>query len=190
VELVLDPEEASTREFCNALQQRELKGYDAALKMYPKAVCKSKLFRPETNKDEEGNQIPTGKVVVKFARTAAGVRKDGTAWTSRPPELVDAKGKPLSSGTVIFGGSKIKVSFTVSDTTMPGGAGEPDKYYAKLVLEGVQVLNLVASYQRDAAALGFTEEEGYSSTDAFGEQTPAATDEEAEGAAAGAVPDF
>jgi hypothetical protein len=155
--------------------------------MYPKAQLKSKLWKPETNKDEDDNLIPTGKIVVKFAHAAFGEKQDKTKWEFQPT-LVDSKRAFLPKGTVIFGGSVIKVSYGISFTTMPGGGEEPDKYYAKLTLQGVQVLTLKDSFTRDAASLGFGVEEGYSSEDALGEQSPPPTDEDAEGAQAGERP--
>ena len=158
--------------------------------MYPKAVLKSKLYKDDTYKDDEDNLLPTGKISVKFAHTAGGTKKDGSIWTFTPT-LIDANMEPIPKGVVIFGGSQIKVSFGITYTTMPGGGKgeekEPDKFYAKASLQGVQVIQLGSSV-RDGASLGFTKVEGYSATDAFGE--PDKAEEGAEASTDAATPDF
>lgn len=188
VEMLLDPQLQSTVEFLAFIDAQEQAGFTEAKKMYPKAVLKSKLWKPETNKDEDGNLIPTGMIAVKFGHNACGVKQDKTTWEFKPI-LVDANMAYLPKGITIFGGSVIRVSYGIMFTTMPGGDGEPDKFYAKLALQGVQVTTLKDSYTRDASSLGFSKEDGYSSEDAFGEQSPKPEDGEDE-AAPGAVPDF
>lgn len=188
VELLLDPNLQSTVDFLAFIDAQEEAGYHEALKMYPKAVLKSKLHKPEVNKDEDDNPIPTGMVSVKFAHAAFGERKDGTKWEFKPT-LADANLAHLPKGIVIFGGSTIKVAYVITHTTMPGGGDEPDKFYAKLSLQGIQVLVLRDAFTRDAVSLGFQKEEGYSSEDAFGESSviePSDADVEV----ASAVPDF
>jgi hypothetical protein len=190
VELLLDPELQSTKDFLAFVDAKEQEGFKEAQKMYPKAHLKSKLWKPETNKDEDDNLIPTGKISVKFGHAAFGEKQDGTKWEFKPT-LMDANTAVLPKGIVIFGGSEIKVSYGITYTTMPGGGEEPDKFYAKLSLQGVQVLNLRDSFTRTASDLGFQKEEGYSSEDAFGEQSPPPTDDDAEGAQSGErPPDF
>jgi hypothetical protein len=190
VELILDPELQSTKDFIAFIEAQEKAGFAEAQKMYPKVQLKSKLWKAETNKDEEDNQIPTGKIAVKFAHAAFGEKQDGSKWEFKPT-LMDANTAVLPKGIVIFGGSVIKVSYGVTHTTMPGGGDEPDKYYAKLSLQGIQVLTLRDSFTRSAGDLGFQKEEGYSSEDAFGEQAEEAGDTaSAEAQAGGTVPDF
>lgn len=191
VELLLDPELQSTKDFIAFIEAQEQAGYAEAKKMHPKAVLKSKLWKEETNKDEDDNQIPTGKLSVKFAHVAAGVKQNGSAWEFKPT-LIDATTAFLPSGVVIFGGSVIIVSFGITHTTMPGAGDEPDKYYAKLALQGVQVLSLKDSFTRDAASLGFSKQEGYSAEDAFGEKDAPSGGGAGEDGATGSagVPDF
>jgi hypothetical protein len=189
VDLILDPELQSTKDFLAFVDAQEQAGFAEAKVMYPKALLKSKLWKPETNKDEDDNEIPTGKIVVKFAHVAKGLKKDGSPWEFKPT-LLDANMAVLPAGVVIFGGSVIKVSYGITHTTMPGGGEEPDKYYAKLSLQGVQVLTLRDAMTRDGASLGFQKEEGYSSEDAFGEKSPEQSDDAAEAAQADGVPDF
>lgn len=190
VELILDPNAQSTKDFIAFIEAQEQAGFTEAKKMHPKAVLKSKLWKPETNKDSDGNQIPTGKVVVKFAHLASGKTKDGGVWDFTPT-LVDAKRVPLPKGIVIFGGSTVIVSYIITHTVMPGGdGGEPDKYYAKLSLNGAQVLDLKDSFTRDPASLGFAVEDGYSSEDAFGEQVTDGGADAEEQATGGPVVDF
>jgi hypothetical protein len=190
VELILDPELQSTKDFIAFLEVKEREGYEEALKMYPKAVLKSKMWKQDTTKDDEGNYIPTGKIAVKFGHAAFGEKQDKTKWEFKPT-LIDANLAHLPKGIVIFSGSEIKVSYGITYTTMPGGGDEPDKFYAKASLQGVQVLNLKDAFTKSGAELGFTKEEGYSSEDAFGERAPDHSDNDAEaGQSGGRPPDF
>jgi hypothetical protein len=111
----------------------------------------------EMETDEEGNE--TGNVLLKFKLIAQGTRADKTTFTQKPA-LFDAKGKPLPQGKKVGGGSRIKVAFEINPYfTDIAGAG------ISLRLRAVQVLELKEWGNRDAAAFGFGQEEGYSADD-------------------------
>lgn len=100
----------------------------------------------------------TGDITFTFKTKASGKRKkDGKAWTRKVP-MFDAKLNPIDN-TEVWSGSVLKVSFELN----PFGV----ESYSPLVgvgvslrLEGVQVLELKQG-GRDAAGLGFGEEEGF-----------------------------
>lgn len=169
VHLIIDPNDPTVAAWINGLKDEETKGFAAAQKENPKAVNKTVLMKPDTSKDSDGNDIPTGKIVVKFSHDAAGVRKDKTEWTWKP-DLFDANGTPLPKGIVVYGGSKIAVSYQMKPVLMPTG-----DFYLSLKLQGVQILSLVDSFTREASSLGFAKRDGYiaESQDAFGEEAPA-----------------
>lgn len=182
VNQVFDPNDAAYQEF----KARVLAAHEAAVAIAreecPDLIDKTKLFKADTKKDEDGNKIPTGMESVKFAHVASGKKKDGTEWAFKPA-LFDAGGKPLQKGTLVCGGSVVKVSYGIKHTLMPTG-----DFYTSLPLQAVQVLKLVDSYAREASEYGFGSEEGYEAEeDAFGEQVP---EEAAAQAVATDVKDF
>lgn len=168
VHLILDPNDATVAAWIDGLRAAETKGFAEAQKENPKAVNKTVLVKPDTSKDSDGNDIPTGKVVVKFSHDASGTRKDKTEWTWKP-DLFDSTGVPLPKGIVVYGGSKIAVSYQMKTVLMPTG-----DFYLSLKLQGVQVLSLVDSFTREASSFGFAKRDGYvaESQDAFGEEVP------------------
>lgn len=158
VELVLDPEDAATIEFVAKIEAAHEAGFKAAQKADPKKkFTKQDLkIKPETTKDGE----PTGKTIVSFACKASGVRKkDNSKWTFKPA-LFDASipAKPLPSDLVIYGGSIIRVSYSIRHTPMPTGL-----FYTSLNLKAVKVLELKSMSSRDAREYGFEDEEGFES---------------------------
>lgn len=179
VHLILDPNDTTVAAWLEGLEAAETKAFADAQKENPKAVNKTVLVKADTSEDSDGNHIPTGKVVVKFSHDASGTRKDKTEWTWKP-DLFDALGTPLPKGIVVYGGSKIAVSYQMKNVLMPTG-----DFYLSLKLQGVQVLSLVDSYTREAGSLGFTKREGYiaESQDAFGEEVSAEAGAEEPGVA-------
>jgi len=155
ITLLLDPEDAATIEFADSLKTAHEVGFLAAKKAEPKKKFKLEAIKVKDDTDKEG--APTGKLAVSFNAKAAGTRKDGTKWAFRPAVL-DAKGKPVPADVLIYGGSVIKVAYSIRHTAMPTGA-----FYTTFNLKAVQVIVLKSQSDRDAAYYGFQEEEGYGS---------------------------
>ncbi|MER9195242.1 hypothetical protein NKI13_18365 [Mesorhizobium australicum] len=114
----------------------------------------------ETLYDKETEE-ETGEVCLKFTKKASGVVKkgprEGKKWTSAP-DIYDARGKKMAGKLPnIWGGSEGKVSFAVSSYFIPGTAAAG----LKLMLNGVQIIDLVSNGSRSADSHGFGEEDGY-----------------------------
>ena len=99
--------------------------------------------------DKDGNA--TGNILFKFSSKASGVY-NGKPW-ERKIKLFDAKGN--STTAEVWGGSQIKVSFTVGEYKAGVNCG------IKCYLEGVQVIELVSGSGGSASDYGFGEEDGY-----------------------------
>ncbi len=157
VELVLDPQDTETIKFVAQIEAAHEAGFQAAQKADPKKKFTKQAvkIKPETNKDGE----PTGMTIVSFACKASGVRKkDNSTWTYRP-RLFDSSRpnpKPLPNDLVIFGGSIIKVCYSIRHTPMPTGL-----FYSSLNLKAVKVLDLKSASSREASEYGFEDEEGF-----------------------------
>ena len=164
ITLILDPEDAATIEFVDSLKKANAKGFAAAKKAEPKKKFTQEAIKvkPETRKikDDKGEVVgeeETGKLAVSFNCKAAGTRKDGSKWAFRPA-VMDAKGKPVPADVLIYGGSVVKVAYSIRHTPMPTGL-----FYTSFNLKAVQVIVLKSQSDRDAAYYGFQEEEGYGS---------------------------
>lgn len=95
--------------------------------------------------------------------------KAGQKW-HRKPDLFDAKGRKIGGGVNIWGGSEGKVSFVGSPYFIPGTAAAG----LRLMLGGVQVIELVSNGSRAADSYGFGEEEGFGyDPDEYREETTA-----------------
>ncbi|MGH0299332.1 hypothetical protein [Sinorhizobium meliloti] len=109
---------------------------------------------------DEQTEEPTGDVEFKFSMKASGEFKQGPRagkkW-SRKPDLFDARGKKIGTGVNIWGGSEGKVSFAASPYFIPGTGAAG----LKLMLGGVQVIELVTNGSRSADSYGFGAEEGF-----------------------------
>jgi len=111
--------------------------------------------------DDNGEE--TGEIEFDFKATASGVsKKNGKPWT-RTVDVFDAKKNKIKGA--VWGGSKIKVCFSIGSYFINAKVG----YGVKLYLEAVQVIELVQGGQRNADGYGFGEEEGYEAAD----ETPA-----------------
>jgi len=172
ITLLLDPEDAATIEFADSLKTAHEVGFQAAKKAEPKKRFKLEDIKVKDDMDKEGT--PTGKLAVSFNCKAAGKRKDGTVWAYRPAVL-DAKGKPVPADVLIYGGSVIKVAYSIRHTAMPTGS-----FYTSFNLKAVQVIVLKSQSDRDAAFYGFQEEEGYGSEAQEGEAFDATASAEAD----------
>jgi len=135
------------------------------------------LFETVYDKETEED---TGNVTFKMAKKASGEVKKGPRagklWSSRP-DLFDAKGQKITGTKVmqngrqvkdkagnfvfkfpnIWGGTEGKIAFAVGEGYfIPGTAAGG----LKLMLEGVQLIDLVSNGSRTGASHGFGEEEG------------------------------
>lgn len=155
-------------------QRAKLADGDGKAKKKAKELKVREFLTDAEEVDDEGNE--TGNIILNFKMTASGVsKKDGKPW-ARKPSVFDAKGKRLSPCPPVWGGSILKV------------AGEAVPYYSpkdnecgvSLRLEGVQIIELRTGGQRDAAEFGFSEEEGFTSSDSaeFTDETASGTDDE------------
>lgn len=171
VSLLLDPNDAATIALIEKIETAHKKGLAEAKAKNPKKKYidqgTDNMFKDETTKDGE----PTGKVVFKFKAKAQGKRKDGSEWSFRPA-LFDAKGAALPKDAAIFGGSVIKVGYSIRHAAMETGS-----FYTSLSLKAVQGIVIKSEYVKDASEFGFVSEDG---EDAFGEQTASAGDSGAE----------
>jgi hypothetical protein len=172
ITLLLDPEDATTTEFVDGLKKAHEVGFSAAKKADPKKRFKLEDIKVKDDTDKDGT--PTGKIAVGFNCKAAGTRKDLSKWSFRPAVL-DAKGKPVPADVLIYGGSVVKVAYSIRHTAMPTGS-----FYTTFNLKAVQVIVLKSQSDRDAAYYGFQEEEGYGaeegesySAEGSGDVTPA-----------------
>jgi hypothetical protein len=175
VTLLLDPNDEASVALVDKIKAAHAAGYAAAKKANPKKKYNDmgvvNMLSDDTDKDGE----PTGKLAVKFKTAAGGTRKDGSTWTFKPA-LFDSKGQGLPADAPVYGGSVIKVAYSIRHTAMETGA-----FYTTLNLKAVQGITIVSSYQRDAGAYGFGNEDN---TDAFGEEA------NAEASGADQSPDF
>jgi hypothetical protein len=138
-------------EYLEMLKEEVKKDPKTAKKQLKRINDSAKLpYQEET--DEEGE--PTGNLIWVFRANAGGTDKEGRKWERKIP-LFDAKGNPIDPNTVqIWGGSKIRVSFSPSfyNTAMALGV----KFY----LEAVQIIEL-ANYERGAETFGFDTVDGF-----------------------------
>lgn len=152
ITLLLDPEDAATIEFVDSLRKANEVGLAAAKKANSKKKFTQEVIKVKDDTDKDG--VPSGKLAVSFNCKAAGVRKDGTKWAFRPAVL-DAKGKPVPSEVLVYGGSIVKVAYSIRHTAMPTGS-----FYTTFNLKAVQVIVLKSQSDRDASYYGFKDEEG------------------------------
>lgn len=103
--------------------------------------------------DKDGNE--TGEYFIKAKAKAAGVTKDGKAWT-RNIEIYDSMGKPFdrAAATKIGNDSICKMSINVFPYATAIGYGISIRF------DAVQVLDLKAYNEKTAAGFGFDVEEG------------------------------
>jgi hypothetical protein len=145
VSLVLDPSDPATIAFTERLEKcfEEFHGPKAKVSRH------GWPFAEQTERDEKGREVPTGKIEFRFKRkelTAKGQVKS-------PPLVVDSKKNLWPVETLIGNGSKIKVAFSPWGWDMAGAKG------MSLELEQIQVLELVEYAGRDVDP--FEEEDGY-----------------------------
>jgi hypothetical protein len=105
--------------------------------------------------DDDGEE--TGNFLVNFKQNAKIRRKDGQVIEVKIP-LFNARGEAITDA--IYGGSIIKVAFTVRNTWM----AKEKEAGIRLDISAVQVLKLVKS-SRSASDFGFGTEGGYEDED-------------------------
>ena len=94
-------------------------------------------------------------VFFKFKMKASGTNSKTKEKFTQRPTLFDAKKNPINNGTVIWGGSKMKVAYQLVPYYVPAiGAGVSAR------LKAVQILKLVEGRDTAASHL-FKEEEGF-----------------------------
>lgn len=140
-------------------------------------------FKADTEKDEDGNKVETGKLFIEPKLPA--MTKGNPAKNIKPraqrPVVVDAQKNPISSEVSIYGGTKAKASVLLNFYNEAGtGSG------VSFRLVGVQVINLVSGGGFNADSAGFEEEDGYVADGATAQTTKAsdAADEEGDDAEA------
>lgn len=161
VKLLLDPNDAATIALVEKIKATHAAGYAEAKKANPKKkyndMGTSNMIEEDTNKDGE----PTGLLAIKFKCKAEGKRRDGGVWTFKPA-LFDVRGAVLPSDALIYGGSVIKVAYSIRHAAMDTGA-----FYTSLNLKAVQGIVIKSSFERSASEYGFASED---TQDAFGEE--------------------
>lgn len=153
ITLVLDPNLQTTTDFLKYLEAENEKGFGEAKAAAPKAQLVKMPMKIEDEEDKEGT--PTGMKQITFKCVGEGLRKDKTMWTFAP-QLFDAKRQKISRDVLVYGGSKVKVSFVPKHTAMPTGF-----FYTSFELQAVQVLVLKSQSDKDAAYYGFKDEPEY-----------------------------
>ena len=125
LDLVMDPADEACKAFEKFIQTKfeEIHGKT-------KKISKNGWpFKPDIYKNDEGEEIPTGKIKFKFKRKETN--RDGIAVGA--PKVVDAEKKDWDQSKLIGNGSLIKVAYSLFGWEM-GGKG------VSLRLEQVQVL--------------------------------------------------
>ena len=128
------------------------------LKLYNSAIDDSLKLASESHKGKGIKNAPkpyteeSDFVFFKFKMKATGVNQKTKEKFSQRPQLFDAKKTPIPLSTLIWGGSKIRVAYTLVPYYTPMlGAGITAR------LKAVQVLELVQGKDSNL----FKEEDGY-----------------------------
>lgn len=162
VNLLLPQDSPEATALIDVITKAHAAGYAEAKKANPKKKYQNmgtdNMFREETDKDG----APTGNIEFRFKCAASGTRKDGSTWAFRP-SVFDVRGGIIPVSTPIFGGSVMKVAYSIRHAAMETGS-----FYSSLNLKAVQVFVVKSQSDRSASDFGFEVEEG----DAFGEQVP------------------
>lgn len=165
VRMLLDPTVPDNQAFVAKVKKAHADAVTAFKKDEPKKA-KTMTVKPIPIKDDEDKDgAPTGNgLLATFKAKASGTYKDkrtnadgSPATWSFKPEVSDAKGVHLKAGVLVYGGSVIKVAYSIKHTAMPTG-----EFYTSLSLKGVRVLKLSDAPTRSyfgAAEEGYTEDE-------------------------------
>lgn len=127
-------------------------------------ALKEQMFY-ETEFDQTTEE-ETGNVIFKFKTKYKITDRKTNEVRFNKIGLFDAKGKPLATGTAIYGGTVGKIAFQTNPYFIAGQgmAG------LSLRLSAAQVIELVGPGNRSASSYGFGEEEGYETGEGAGEE--------------------
>ena len=104
-------------------------------------------------------------VFFKFKMKASGVNGKTKERFTQRPALFDSKKRPITNGTVIWGGSQMKVAYQLAPYYVPAiGAGVSAR------LKAVQILKLVEGKDTSSSHL-FKEEDGFETPEKSEEST-------------------
>jgi len=109
---------------------------------------------------DKETEEPTGQYEFRFKTAASGVNKKGERWERTVP-IFDAKGKPVKNIKEIWSGTVGKVAYSVSPYFVAGSGAAGITLY----LEAVQIIELNAGGGRSASEFGFSEEDGFDSSE-------------------------
>jgi len=109
---------------------------------------------------DKETEEPTGQYEFRFKTAASGVNKKGERWERTVP-IFDAKGKPVKNLKEIWSGTVGKVAYSVSPYFVAGSGAAGITLY----LEAVQIIELNAGGGRSASEFGFSEEDGFDSSE-------------------------
>ena len=131
-----------------------LKEFDKALEA-SLADAEKKVKGKKVTEAPKPYAVEGDNVFFKFKMKASGTNGKTKERFTQRPTLFDAKKNPINNGTVIWGGSKMKVAYQLVPYYVPAiGAGVSAR------LKAVQVLKLVEGKDTAASHL-FKEEEGF-----------------------------
>lgn len=176
VRLILREADPKTQAFIKKMEAEQAKAKAVAEEKFKAMKVANKQKLKAANGDEgikanplytviydEETEQPTGDIEFKFSMPyKVEIKKGpkaGKVLTFKPV-MVDARGLPIAAGKLppIWGGTEGIVSFEYQDGGyFIEGSG---LYGVKMRLLGVQILNLVSGGERNAASLGFKQEEG------------------------------
>lgn len=126
------------------------------------AVKEQPFYSDEYDRETEEE---TGNVIFNFKTKYKIIDKKTNEERFNRIGLFDAKGKPLATGTAIYGGTVGKVSFQASPYFVAGQAMAG----ISLRLGAAQVIELVGPGNRSATSFGFGEEDGYETSESDAE---------------------
>ena len=109
--------------------------------------------------------IEGDNVFFKFKMKASGLNGKTKERFTQRPTLFDSKKRPITNGTVIWGGSEMKVAYQLAPYYVPAiGAGVSAR------LKAVQILKLVEGKDTASSHL-FKEEDGFETKEPTSEST-------------------
>ena len=119
-------------------------------------TCSPPYFAEE---DEEGD--PTGNMIVRFKQNAKIRRKDGTVSDVKL-NIFDAKGIRMPKPPLVYGGSIVKIGYTVRSWYSP----KDNEYGISLDMGAVFIIDLVSADAGSAGDWGYeADEDGYDGSD-------------------------
>ena len=109
--------------------------------------------------------IEGDNVFFKFKMKASGTNGKTKEKFTQRPLLLDSKKRPITNGTVVWGGSKMKIAYQLVPYYVPAiGAGVSAR------LKAVQILKLVEGKDTASSHL-FKEEDGFETSEPTSEST-------------------